>query len=147
STGLFFNGQSPANFPAQDVPLTGINRGSGNPMLVTVTYDGNRTLNQTVRDTITAATFSHTYTLPQTLAQLTGGYTAYVGSPAAPGAEPATQDTLSWSGQFAPPPLLMVDHAVGFSSHGDLTANGNATFSGTSARLTDGATGEGSSLF
>jgi hypothetical protein len=147
STGLFFNGQSPGSSTAQDVALTGIDLDSGDPLLVTVTYDGNLSLTETVLDTVTSVTFDHTYTLPQTLAQLTGGYTAYVGFTAGTGGETSNQDILEWSGQFAPPPLLGVDHAVGFSSHGDLTANGNAAFSGTSARLTDGGTGQASSIF
>src|SRR5262249_8847072 len=38
STGLFINGQSPDSSAALDVPLTGINLGSGGPLPVTITY-------------------------------------------------------------------------------------------------------------
>jgi hypothetical protein len=46
-----------------------------------------------------------------------------------------------------PGDTVTIDHSAGFSSHADLTANGNLTFTGTVARLTDGGANEASSLF
>jgi hypothetical protein len=40
-----------------------------------------------------------------------------------------------------------IDHSSGFASHGDLTANGNALFAGSLARLTDGGYSERGSIF
>jgi hypothetical protein len=40
-----------------------------------------------------------------------------------------------------------IDHLAGFACHGDLASNGNASFNGTLARLTDGGTSEASSVF
>ncbi len=44
-------------------------------------------------------------------------------------------------------PNFTIDHSAGFTSHSDLTANGNAKFTGTVARLTDGGGFEASSIF
>jgi hypothetical protein len=41
----------------------------------------------------------------------------------------------------------MIDHSTGFTCHGDLNANGSATFSGTLARITDGGGNEAGSFF
>jgi hypothetical protein len=46
-----------------------------------------------------------------------------------------------------PGQTLTVDHSAGFASHGDLTANGNASFPGTVAELTDGGFFERGSIF
>jgi hypothetical protein len=40
-----------------------------------------------------------------------------------------------------------IDHLTGFACHGDLASNGNASFAGTFARLTDGGASEASSVF
>jgi hypothetical protein len=40
-----------------------------------------------------------------------------------------------------------IDHSAGFACHGDLASNGNATFNGTNARLTDGGANEAGSVF
>jgi hypothetical protein len=102
-TGLFFNGQLPdsGSMLPGDVPLTGINLGSGDPIQVTLAYDGGTLLTETVTDTVTQAVFTHTYSTGMTLAQLIGGTSAYVGFTGGTGGEDATQDILSWSGQFA----------------------------------------------
>ncbi len=96
-TGLFTNGQDPSQFPAQDVPLTGINLGSGDPLQITLTYNGT-TLTETVVDTVTNATFTHDYLV--NITQLVGGPTAYVGFSGGTGGETAIQDVLSWTGTF-----------------------------------------------
>ncbi len=102
-TGLFFNGMLPdsGSMLPGDVPLTGINLGSGDPIQVTLAYDGGTLLTETVTDTVTQAVFNHTYSTGMTLAQLIGGPLAYVGFTGGTGGEDSTQDILSWSGQFA----------------------------------------------
>jgi hypothetical protein len=40
-----------------------------------------------------------------------------------------------------------IDHSSGFACHGDLSQNGNMSFNGTNARLTDGGGSEASSTF
>src|SRR5262249_34834433 len=40
-----------------------------------------------------------------------------------------------------------IDHSAGFACHGDLSSNGNASYFGTFARLTDGGGGEAGSIF
>ena len=106
STGLFTNGQSPAGFPAQDVIMgpSPIDLRTGDPMRITLTYDGGTGLTEMVQDTVTGMTFSHTYVMPMTLAQLLGGNTGYVGFTGATGGENATQDIQSWTGAFAQAP-------------------------------------------
>jgi hypothetical protein len=110
STGLFTNGQSPDGFPAQDVIMgpSPIDLRTGDPMRITLTYDGGTRLDETVTDTVTGGVFTNTYTLSMTLAQLIGGPTAIVGFTGATGGENATQDILSWTGSFpqAPPAIF-----------------------------------------
>src|SRR5262249_59778547 len=70
STGLFTDGRSPtlrqpglgAGFPDTSIDLTGtgIDLHSGHPFTVTLSYDGT-TLTETIRDTVTNATFTTTY--------------------------------------------------------------------------------------
>ncbi len=114
STGLFTNGQAPDGFPAQDVIMgpTPIDLRTGDPMQITLVYDGGLRIDQTVHDTVTGATFTHTYTMPMTLAQLLGGGTGYVGFTGATGGENATQDILNWTGQFAQAPPQISRFAV-----------------------------------
>jgi hypothetical protein len=146
STGLFVNGQAPDQFPAQDVAITGLSLGSGHPILVTLTYDGSTTLVETLRDTVTGATFSHTYTNSTTLAQVIGGPQAYVGFTGGTGGETAIQDILNWTYSFT----TTVNFANGFAgSTGTptLVTRGNASINGTALRLTDGGGGEASAAY
>jgi hypothetical protein len=124
TTGFFMNGQYPgtAHNNGADVPLTGINLDSGDPMTVTITYDGSTTLTETVTDTVTNATFSHGYTMPMTLAQIVGT-TGYAGFTGGTGGQVATQDILSWSGQFAQAPPV-VNHFTVSANPGSITAGG-----------------------
>jgi hypothetical protein len=108
STGLFTGGQYPGTNlqsppGSQDVPLAPIDLRTGDPMRITLTYDGGTTVTETVTDTITNATFSHVYSLSSTLAQIVGGNLAYVGFTAGTGGEVSTQDILSWTGKFTAP--------------------------------------------
>jgi hypothetical protein len=120
TTGLFIGGQAPAQFPAQDVPLTGINLGSGDPLTVTLNYDGT-TLHEVVTDTVTHQTFTHDYAL--NLFQVIGGNTAYVGFTGGTGGETAIQDILNWTGSFQQAGGVTIDFSGGFANHGNLTAN------------------------
>jgi hypothetical protein len=102
TTGLFLNGASPGTndqspHGSQDIPLTGINLGSGDPLLVTLTYNGT-TLTETVLDTVTQATFTHDYLV--NIPSIIGGDTAYVGFTAGTGGQTAIQDVQSW--KFTP---------------------------------------------
>lgn len=94
STGLFTDGQSPDGFPAQNVPLSPINLASGDPLTITLTYNGT-TLNELVTDTVTAATFSDSYSV--NIPGIVGGSTAFVGFTGSTGAETAIQDIQTWT--------------------------------------------------
>jgi hypothetical protein len=109
STGLFTGGQNPAGDATKDVPLAPIDLRTGDPIQVTLTYDG-ATLTETVKDTITNQILIHTYSL--NLGQVIGGNTAYVGFTGATGGENATQDVLSWSGQFSQAPAQLFGFAI-----------------------------------
>jgi hypothetical protein len=134
TTGFFMNGQYPGTghqIPpgSQDVALAPINLGSTDPMSVTITYDGGTTLTETVLDTVTQAMFSHTYTMPMTLAQIVGP-AGYVGFTGGTGGETATQDIQSWTGTFPEAPHL--DH---FTISAANTATAGAPFSVTVTAL------------
>jgi hypothetical protein len=104
STGLYLNGQAPSTAGPQFIMgPTPIDLRTGDPIQVTLTYDGNNTLLETVQDLTTGAVFFHSYTLTMALAQILGGSTAYVGFTGGTGGENATQDILSWTGQFSSP--------------------------------------------
>jgi hypothetical protein len=107
STGLFTNGQSPDSFPGQDVIMgpAPIDLRTRDPMLITLAYDGT-TLSETVVDTVTNATFTHSYTIdiPGTI----GSTSAYAGFSGATGGENAIQEIQNWTYQasidtLAPP--------------------------------------------
>jgi hypothetical protein len=125
TTGFFMNGQYPgtSHDNGADVPLAPINLGSTDPMLVTITYDGATTLTENVTDTVTSATFSHTYTMPQTLAQIVGT-TGFAGFTGGTGGETATQDILSWTGQFAQAPPA-ANHFTAGAVPTSITAGGS----------------------
>jgi hypothetical protein len=122
STGLFTGGASPDSDPTRDVPLTGINLGSGDPLAVTLTYDGT-TLTEMVTDMVTGATFSHSYAL--NLAQVIGAPVAYVGFTGGTGGENATQDIVNWSGQFSQAP-----------THLGISANPTTVTAGQTTQIT-----------
>jgi hypothetical protein len=114
TTGLYTNGANPGEAPGGNSIALGLNLGSGDPMQVTLTYDGTNLI-ETVRDTVTGGTFSHVYTI--NLAQVMGASTAYVGFTGGTGGENATQDILNWSGSF--------QTSSGMGSAGDSSGNGN----------------------
>jgi hypothetical protein len=141
STGLYLNGASPSA-PAVGMTGSGINLQSGDPVQVTLSYDG-ATLAEFLRDLDTGGTFATSY--PVNIPQAVGGDTAYVGFTGGTGGLTSVQSVQTWS--FTGGSLTEVDHSVGFGSHGDLTANGSAAFVGNSARLTDGGYYEAGSVF
>ena len=105
-----------------------------------ITYDGT-TLNLTITDLVTQATWSHPFTIniPATV----GGSTAYVGFTGGTGGETSTQQILSWSYEAGQVPY----EPTGFPSATGLTTNGSASLSGTSLQLTNGGLDEAGSAF
>jgi len=106
-TGLYTNGAMPTG-SSTDMSSSGVSLHSGNPLAVSLGYDG-KTLAMTVTDTKTKASFSKNWTIdiPTTV----GGNTAYVGFTAATGGLTATQNVLSWTystsaGSGAAPPAV-----------------------------------------
>jgi hypothetical protein len=79
------------------------------------------------------------------LQQQVGGTTAYVGFTGGTGGLNSFQDVLSWT--YSTGGTTVIDHSAGFASHGDLTNNGSATYSGAVAQLTTGANTQAGSLF
>jgi hypothetical protein len=94
STGLYTNGAIPSSTTSPDVPITGVNLNTGNPITVAFTYNGS-TLSMTLTDTVTSATFSHSWTIniPSTV----GANTAYIGFTAASGYWSANQYIKAWT--------------------------------------------------
>ncbi|HET6251032.1 MAG TPA: Ig-like domain repeat protein, partial [Tepidisphaeraceae bacterium] len=92
-SGYFTNGAEP-----NGAPSTGsLNLASGNPIDVTITYNGSL-ITQSLVDTVTAASFSASYLA--NLPSIVGGATAYVGISAGNGSqEAATQEISNF--QFA----------------------------------------------
>jgi hypothetical protein len=93
STGLYTGGTAPFG-NAVDLTGTGINLHSGDVFSVTLSYDGT-TLTEQITDTVTKATFSHSYTV--NIPALVGGTQAFVGFTGGTGGLTATQDILSWT--------------------------------------------------
>ena len=143
ATGLYLDGStaSPA-VPPIDLNKTGINLRSGDYMNIHVTYDGS-TLNVTITDALTLASWSHAY--PLDIPYHVGGKTAYLGFTGGTGGTiSASQKLIAWSYLVGSPPVP--NFPAGFDASG-LVLNGNATLSGTTLQLTDGATNEVSSAY
>jgi hypothetical protein len=105
----------------------------------TLTYDGT-TLSESVTDLTTGQPFNTSYVV--NIPAQVSGTTAFVGfTGGTAGTQNAIQEIDSW--MFG----SVIDHSGGFASHGDLTNNGNATFQGTAARLTDAANSQAGSVF
>jgi len=73
TTGLYEDGAAPTT---GQTPITGIQLGSGDPINVTLTYNGT-TLAMSMKDTVTGATFATSWTV--NIPALVGGDTAYIG--------------------------------------------------------------------
>jgi hypothetical protein len=93
STGLFINGAWPA-VPSVDLTRARINLSSSHSIEAHVTYNGS-TLNLTLTDTLTQATWTHAFTV--NIPASVGGNTAYVGFTGATGGLSANQEMSSWS--------------------------------------------------
>ncbi len=93
TTGLYTNG---ADLTTGGIDMTGsgVNLHSGNPLAVTIGYDGT-TLKMTITDTKTNASFSKSWAI--NIPAIVGGATAYVGFTGATGGQTALQDVLSWT--------------------------------------------------
>ena len=72
-TGIYTNGAVPTTSPT---PITGITLASGDPINVTLTYDGT-TLSLSMEDTVTGGEFSTSW--PIDIPAAVGGDTAYIG--------------------------------------------------------------------
>jgi len=94
STGLYVNGAAPIKTGSIDLRPSGVDLHSGNPFLITITYDGT-TLSVTIRDTVTNATATQTYLI--NIPQVIGGGTAYAGFTAGTGGNTSLQEILNWT--------------------------------------------------
>jgi len=109
STGLFVNGDSPTVPLPGDNPLdtsvdlsaSGVDLHNGHAMQVALQYDG-ATLQETITDTATQATFSQSYAID--IPAIVGANGAYVGFTAGTGGATAVQDILSWTYTPLPAP-------------------------------------------
>jgi hypothetical protein len=92
-TGLYTNGAMPEG-SSIDMTSSGLRLHGGNPLNVRLAYDGTA-LMMTIRDSVTKASFSHSWTIdiPTTV----GGNTAYVGFTASTGGQNANQFIQSWT--------------------------------------------------
>jgi Bacterial Ig-like domain (group 3)/Bacterial lectin/Concanavalin A-like lectin/glucanases superfamily/Galactose oxidase, central domain len=93
STGLFINGEQPG-LPSVDLTNARIDLSSGHSIQAHVTYEGS-TLNLTLTDTVTNATWSHAFTV--NIPAIVDGSTAYVGFTGATGGLTAEQEISSWT--------------------------------------------------
>jgi hypothetical protein len=93
TTGLYTNGAD-VSTAGVDMSSSGLSLHSGNPLNVTLAYNGT-TLAMTITDTKTKASFSKSWAIniPATV----GGNTAYVGFTGATGGQNALQDVTSWT--------------------------------------------------
>ncbi|HUZ33528.1 MAG TPA: chitobiase/beta-hexosaminidase C-terminal domain-containing protein [Xanthobacteraceae bacterium] len=97
-TGLYTNGAMPTG-SSIDMSSSGLSLHSGNPLNVTLAYNGT-TLTMTITDSTTRASFTKSWTIdiPTTV----GGNTAYVGFTGATGGLTAVQDVVSWTYSASP---------------------------------------------
>ena len=87
TTGLYTDGTAPTDTSLQE-PITGVTLNSGDPIDVTLTYNG-ATLSMSMKDTVTGGTFSTSW--PVDIPAIVGGDTAYIGFT---GATNWNQDTI-----------------------------------------------------
>lgn len=104
SLAVYFNifnttqtGMGTGGVPGTSMSTSPVNFALGDPCLVTVVYSGSAlTLTETIVDTATAATFTHTYTSVN-LNTLLAGTSAYVGFTAGTGGVNSTQTVSNFS--------------------------------------------------
>ncbi len=135
ATGLFYNGVVPTDQPLPqngtyvDMSGSGVAFSSAHTMQATLSYDGS-TLTETILDTTTNATFTHTYQNVDLPAQVGGG-SAYVGFSASTDARLSTNEVTGWTYSSGGSTLVN-----GFADTSEFTANGTAQFTGQAAQLT-----------
>ena len=93
TTGLYKNGANPTT-PDVSMSSSGVSLHSGDPLNVTLKYDG-ATLSMTVKDPKTKASFSDSWTV--NIPAVVGGNTAYVGFTGGTGGLMANQNVLAWT--------------------------------------------------
>lgn len=94
STGVFTNGAAPTNTGSIDMTNSGVILRSGDTMLVSLSYDGT-TLQETITDTITHASFSHAYTV--NIPGILGVNNAFAGFTGGTETSTSIQSIQSWS--------------------------------------------------
>ena len=155
-TGIYYGGTDPVTnpvAPSVDEPLAGTginfnaaaNAATPHTFHASLTYDGS-SLSETLTDLTTGATYSHLYGNVNIPAAV-GGTTAYVGFGGGDDGRHAIEDITNWTYTAGSAATPTIDHSAGFASNSDLTANGVASFAGTSARLTDGGGEEAADIF
>jgi len=89
-------------------PTTPVNLASGDPILVSLNYDGSQYLIETLTDLTTSSTWSTTYTVGS-LSATTGGTSAYVGFTAGTGSAVSTQtiENFTFSSNVVPEPSTL----------------------------------------
>jgi hypothetical protein len=97
-TGLYTNGANPVG-SSIDMTSSGVSLHNGHPLNVTLAYNGT-TLALTVTDSVTRASFSHSWTI--NIPSIVGGNTAYVGFTASTGYFFANQYIQSWTYATSP---------------------------------------------
>jgi autotransporter-associated beta strand protein len=105
-----------------------VNIASGDPIQVTLTYDGSSTLTEFLKDLSTSATYSTSYGTAGSFASLLGSTTGYVGFSAATGGATSTQviSDFSTNLQFVGPKVYILPATTDLSiaSGGTLDLNG-----------------------
>lgn len=139
STGIYTGG-APPTVPSVDLTGSGIDLHSGDMMGAHITYDGT-TLNLTLADLVTLASWSHPFSI--NIPAAVGGNTAYVGFTAGTGSSTANQQIYSWSYQSGSP----LYYGTGFSSGSGLAMNGSAALSAGALELTNGGSSVAGSAF
>jgi hypothetical protein len=104
TTGIFMNGNvdktGAIDMGPSGIVLCPADGTPGHPMLITLNYSGT-SLTETVKDTVTNAVFTHTYTV--NIGQVIGSTSAWAGFTAGTGGETSIQKILNWSGSFSTP--------------------------------------------
>jgi hypothetical protein len=90
-TGIFTGGANP--YGGIDLTPSGVNLHVQHLMTATLSYNGT-TLTETLKDTVTAKTFTHAYTV--NIPAAVGGVFAYVGFTAGTGDHFCNQDIVNW---------------------------------------------------
>ena len=116
---------------------------NGDPIQVTLNYDGSNNLVETLTDTLTSASWTHTYAVGSLVTTVEGG-TAYVGFTGAAGNVTSTQTISSFAfSSTSSANLLPVTSPVSLSLSATLDLSGVSQQIGS---LSDGTPGSGGSV-